>query len=97
MVVEEYGTLCAEDQTWDKETVKQLKDEYNIFYDGEGCFGFAVIPREGTNPLIQIYSEDDGFLHKTKGSLRGLSTSPPTQPISEGKRIMLLPWQPSAV
>ena len=65
MVVEEYGALCAEDQTWDKETVKQLKDEYKIFYDGTGCYGFEVIPRERNNPLIRIYSEDDGSLYKT--------------------------------
>lgn len=65
MVTEEYGCLYAENQTWDKETVKQLKNEYNILYDGRGCYGFEVIPRERHNPLIRIYSEDDGFLHKT--------------------------------
>lgn len=65
MVIKKYGYLCAENQTWDKETVKQLKNEYNIFYDGIGCYGFEVISRKQSNPLIQIYSEDDGFLHKT--------------------------------
>ena len=65
MVTEEYGCLFAENQSWDKETIKQLKNEYHIFYDGTGCYGFEVIPREQSDPLIRIYSEDDGFLHKT--------------------------------
>lgn len=65
MITEEYGGLFAENQSWDKKTVKQLKNEYNIFYDGTGCYGFEVIPRGQSNPLIRIYEEDDGFLHKT--------------------------------
>lgn len=65
MIIEEYGGLYAENQSWDKETLKQLKNEYNIFYDGIGCFGFEVISRGRSNPLIRIYVEDDGFLHKT--------------------------------
>ena len=65
VVIEEFGGLYAENQSWDKETVKQLKNEYNIFYDGTGCYGFEVVPRERSNPLIRIYSEDDGFLYET--------------------------------
>lgn len=65
MVIREVGCLCAENQNWNKETIKQLKNEYNILYDGTGCYGFEVIPREQSNPLIRIYSEDDGTLYRT--------------------------------
>lgn len=65
MVIEGYGCLFAENQSWDQETVKQLKNEYNIIYDGTGCYGFEVIPRQQSNPLIRIYSEDDGCLYET--------------------------------
>lgn len=56
----------APDQTYTEEYLKILREDYNIFYDRKGCHAFKVIPREKSNPLIQLFHEDDGMLHSTR-------------------------------
>lgn len=51
--------IVAEDQYWDKNTLKQLKKEHNITFmtDGDG-----VIPVMIRNRLVILGSEDDGII-----------------------------------
>lgn len=55
----------APDQEYKKAYLKILKQDYNIIYDGKACHAFKIIPRANSNPLIQLFTEDDGFLHAT--------------------------------
>ena len=63
------GILCyfAEDQYWDKATLKQLRDDHNIVFmtAGDGSTPIMIIPRKNSNPLIALGGEDDGqiFFH----------------------------------
>lgn len=49
--------IFAEDQTWDKETLKQLKEEYNIFFMNGGSGVSPVMVKDNT---VFIGWEDDG-------------------------------------
>lgn len=51
--------IVAEDQRWDKNTLKQLKKEHDITFmtDGDG-----VIPVMIRNRLVILGSEDDGAI-----------------------------------
>ena len=49
--------IYAEDQRWDKETLKQLKEEYNIFFMSGGD---GVSPVMLKDDMIFIGWEDDG-------------------------------------
>ena len=55
---------AAENQKWDKKTLKQLKDEHNIIFmtAGASVRPLMVIPRKGKNPLLAIGTEDDGCI-----------------------------------
>lgn len=55
--------IVAENQRWDKNTLKQLKKEHNITFmtDGDG-----VIPVMIRNRLVILGSEDDGTIFFTK-------------------------------
>lgn len=53
----------AVDQCWDAETLKEIKEKYNIFFMSNGkdaATPLMVIPRPGMNPLIVVGWEDDG-------------------------------------
>ena len=49
--------IYAEDKRWDKETLKQLKEEYNIFFMSGGD-GISPVMLKGD--MIFIGWEDDG-------------------------------------
>lgn len=54
----------AENQTWDKKTLKQLRDEYGVIFNG-GIRAFMLIKRNNplaANPLVAVGHEDDGIL-----------------------------------
>lgn len=53
--------FVAENQTWDKATCKQLKDEYNVIFNG-GIRAYMVIETETATPLIAVGHEDDGVI-----------------------------------
>lgn len=55
--------LTAEDQTWDEATLKQLRDEYNIFFmsDGEGVVPVMILHPD-TIPMVVFGIEDDGMV-----------------------------------
>lgn len=55
--------IVAEDQRWDKNTLKQLKKDHNITFmtDGDG-----VIPVMIRNRLVILGGEDDGTIFFTK-------------------------------
>lgn len=55
--------LTAEDQTWDEDTLKQLRDEYNIFFmsDGEGVVPVMIL-HPTTIPMVVFGIEDDGTI-----------------------------------
>ena len=60
---EDCERIFAEDQSWDKETLKQLQNEYNVYFmnNGDGVCPIKIIPRnDAQNPLIAIGWEDDG-------------------------------------
>ena len=50
--------IYAEDQTWDEETIEELKDS-NVYYN-HGVHPIKIVPRGLQNPLIVIGWEDDG-------------------------------------
>lgn len=55
--------FSAEDQCWDKKTLKQLRDEYNIIFmsAGDGVIPVKVI-KYGDNYGVALGSEDDGTI-----------------------------------
>ena len=54
--------VWAEDQLWDKETCKELREKYNIIFTGG--YPIMVVRRddEGLDPLLIVGSEDDGTI-----------------------------------
>ena len=56
---------AAPGQIYTQEYLKELRDKYNIIYNGTGIYAFKIIPRKTTNPLLQLFSEDDGMLSST--------------------------------
>jgi hypothetical protein len=57
--------ISAEDQWWNAEALKELRDEYNIIFmsSGAACNPILVIPRENESPLVAIGVEDDGTVY----------------------------------
>ena len=59
--------FVAEDQCWDKATLKQLREEYNVIFmtKGNGVSPIMIINRgseESPHFLLAIGSEDDGCI-----------------------------------
>jgi hypothetical protein len=56
--------FVAEDQCWDKATLKQLKKEHNIVFmtSGDGVMPIMIINKDSDNPLFVIGHEDDGTI-----------------------------------
>ena len=63
--------FSAEDQCWDDDTLKQLKEEYNIIFmtSGDAVKPVMIINTNSKYPLFVIGSEDDGtlFFHREYG------------------------------
>ena len=62
---EPYTSFCltAQDQEWDEDTIKQLKDEYHIFFNSGGVRPVMLIPyRNGEGCCVVIGHEDDGTI-----------------------------------
>ena len=63
--------ISAENQTWDKQTLQQLKDDYNIIFmtNGNGVSPVKIV-RMGNGYGVAIGSEDDGtiFFNKSFGN-----------------------------
>ena len=55
--------ISAEDQCWDKKTLKQLRDEHDIIFmsAGDGIIPVKVI-KYGDNYGVALGSEDDGTM-----------------------------------
>lgn len=53
--------ISAADQTWDEATIRQLRDEYDIIFDG-GCHPVLVLRKNTDHPLLVVGSEDDGTI-----------------------------------
>lgn len=55
--------ISAEDQCWDKKTLEQLRDEYDIIFmsSGAGVTPVKVI-KYGDNYGVTLGSEDDGII-----------------------------------
>lgn len=66
-------TFCAQDQCWDKPTLKQLKEEHNIIFktSGDGVMPIMILNKDSDNPLFVIGHEDDGriFFDREYGSI----------------------------
>lgn len=60
---EEDVRFCAEDQSWDEDTLKELRDKYNIIFktSGDGVFPIMVTGSKN-NPIFVMGSEDDGTI-----------------------------------
>lgn len=57
--------LSARNQEWDDATLKQLRDDYHIFFmsGGNGVIPVMVLPvKSSADPLIVLGSEDDGTI-----------------------------------
>lgn len=57
-------TYAAPDQFWSDEVIKTIRKRDNVIYH-KGVFGIRIIPRENSNPLLELLSEDDGFLQSS--------------------------------
>lgn len=57
--------FSAKDQRWDDDTLKQLREEYNIIFmtNGDGVLPVMIINKDSKYPLLVIGSEDDGTLY----------------------------------
>ena len=58
-------SYSAEEQVWDHATLIELRNKYNIYYDGDGIFAIKIIPRKKLNPLFALGIEDDGIISFT--------------------------------
>lgn len=56
--------FVAEEQCWDKATLKQLKEEHNIVFktSGDAVMPIMIINKDSENPLFVIGHEDDGTI-----------------------------------
>lgn len=56
--------LCAEDQSWDKATLKQLREEHDIIFmtGGNGVMPILVLNKESEHPIFVLGFEDDGVI-----------------------------------
>ena len=61
-VSEREYSVCAPEQTYTEEFLKQIREEDLVVYDGKACHAVRIIPRKGMNPLFEILGEDDGQL-----------------------------------
>ena len=66
--------FSAEDQCWDDDTLKQLKEEYNIVFmtKGDGVMPVMILNKDSQYPLFVLGSEDDGtiFFKREYGQFR---------------------------
>ena len=53
----------AEDQTWDAETIQELREKYNVIYNG-GIRAYRIVPRKDSQlpPFVIVGHEDDGII-----------------------------------
>lgn len=55
--------IRAEEQNWDNATLKELKDKYNIFFNGNGIRPVMLIPCDNQEGCcVVIGHEDDGVI-----------------------------------
>ena len=56
--------FVAEEQCWDKATLKQLKEEHDIVFktSGDAVMPIMIINKDSDNPLFVIGYEDDGTI-----------------------------------
>lgn len=60
---EGYLKITAEDQSWDKETLKQLREEYDVIFmsAGDGVTPIKIF-KYGEHYGVALGSEDDGTM-----------------------------------
>jgi hypothetical protein len=56
--------FSAYDQCWDKATLKQLKEEYDIIFmtSGDAVMPIMIVDKDSEYPLFVIGTEDDGTI-----------------------------------
>ena len=56
--------FSAENQCWDKKTLKELKHKYDVVFmtSGDAVFPIMIINKDGQYPLLAIGTEDDGTI-----------------------------------
>lgn len=56
--------FSAENQCWDKATLKQLKEEYNVVFmtSGDAVKPIMIINKDGQYPVLVLGTEDDGTI-----------------------------------
>ena len=56
--------FCAEEQCWDGDTLKQLREEHDIIFmtSGDGVMPVMLLNKDSQNPLFVLGSEDDGTI-----------------------------------
>lgn len=56
--------FSAEDQCWDDDTLKQLREEYDIVFmtNGDGVMPIMILNKDSQYPLFVLGSEDDGTI-----------------------------------
>ena len=56
--------FVAEEQSWDKATLKQLKEEHDIIFktSGDAVMPIMIINKDSDNPLFAIGHEYDGTI-----------------------------------
>ncbi len=61
---DEPAMFCAEDQRWDKSTLKELRDKYNVIFKsgGDSIHAIMILNKDDKYPLFVIGTEDDGTI-----------------------------------
>lgn len=68
--------ISAEDQAWDEDTLKELREKHNIIFmtSGDGVRAYKILERDETifgqritSPLVVVGHEDDGTIYFKKG------------------------------
>ena len=55
--------IVAEEQIWDDDTLKELRDKYNIFFNSRGVRPVMLVPRSNQEGCcVVIGHEDDGTI-----------------------------------
>lgn len=71
--------ISAEDQAWDKDTLKELREKHNIIFmtSGDGIRAFKILEQDEyifghhiTSPLVAVGHEDDGTICFKKGYMQ---------------------------
>lgn len=61
-MADKFRYFISDEESWNNKRIQKELKEQDVIYNSSWCHGFRVIPREDSNPLIELLCEDDGQL-----------------------------------